>query len=95
VFAPTDTAFAGVTLPSDPGQLSALVLYHVVEDEVTGLELATATSLVSAQGSEIAVAVVDGLIVLNEISTVAVANVDSSNGLAHVVNAVLVPPDAG
>jgi uncharacterized surface protein with fasciclin (FAS1) repeats len=95
VFAPTDTAFAGVTLPSDPGQLSALVLYHVVEDEVTGLELATATSLVSAQGSEIAVAVVDGLIVLNEISTVAVANVDSSNGLAHVVNAVLIPPDAG
>jgi uncharacterized surface protein with fasciclin (FAS1) repeats len=95
VFAPTDAAFAGVTLPADPAQLSAVVLYHVVEDEVTGLELATTTSLASAQGTDIAVAVVDGLIVLNEVSTVAVSNVDSSNGLAHVVNAVLIPPDAG
>ena len=95
VFAPTDAAFAGVTLPADPAQLSAMVLYHVVEDEVTGFELATTTSLVSAQGAEIAVAVVDGLIVLNEVSTVAVANVDSANGLAHVVNAVLIPPDGG
>ena len=95
VFAPTDAAFAGVTLPADPAQLSAVVLYHVVEDEVTGLELTSTTSLASAQGAEITVAVADGLIVLNEISTVAVANVDSANGLAHVVNAVLIPPDGG
>lgn len=93
VFAPTDEAFeAAGELPTDAEALAALVSYHVVEDLVTGFDLLEATSLPTAQGSEIVVEVVDGVIVLNEVSTVTVANVAAANGVAHVVNAVLVPP---
>jgi uncharacterized surface protein with fasciclin (FAS1) repeats len=92
VFAPTDAAFAAATLPSDPEALTALVEYHVVEGLVAGFGLPASSSLVTMQAGEIAVAVVDGLTVLDEVSTVILANVEASNGVAHVVDAVLTPP---
>jgi peptidoglycan hydrolase-like protein with peptidoglycan-binding domain len=92
VFAPTDEAFAAVTLPDDPDAMSALVLYHVVEDDLDAFELVTATAVTTAQGSEIAISVVDGAIVLNELSTVTITNIIGGNGRAHVINAVLLPP---
>lgn len=93
VFAPTDDAFeAAGELPSDPEALADLISYHLVEDLVTGFDLQAASSLPTAQGAEIAVLVADGVIVLNETATVTVTNVNGSNGVAHVVNAVLVPP---
>jgi uncharacterized surface protein with fasciclin (FAS1) repeats len=93
VFAPTDAAFAAVTLPADPEALAAVAEYHVVEGLVAGFDLPAATSLLTMQGGEIAVAVVDGLTVLNEVTTVILANVPASNGVVHVVDAVLIPPD--
>lgn len=92
VFAPPDEAFAAVTLPDDPDAISALVLYHVVNDDVDAFELTAATSLTTAQGSEIAVSVVDGAIVLNELGTLTITNVIGANGRAHVTNAVFLPP---
>lgn len=92
VFAPTDEAFAAVTIPDDPETLSALVLYHVVEDDLDAFELLSATSVTTAQGAEIAVSVVDGSISLNELATVTITNVVAGNGRAHVINAVLLPP---
>lgn len=92
VFAPTDEAFASTTLPDDPDALTALLQYHVVEGEVSGFDLPASTSLATLQGAEIAVAVDGGLVVLNDVSTVTLANVTSSNGVAHVVNTVLQPP---
>jgi len=93
VFAPTDEAFDGAgELPSDPEALADLISYHLVEDLVTGFDLQAASSLPTAQGGEISVLVAQGVIVLNEASTVTVTNVDGSNGVAHVINAVLVPP---
>ena len=92
VFAPTDEAFAAVTIPDDPETLSALVLYHVVEDDLDAFELLSATSVTTAQGAEIAVSVVDGSISLNELATVTITNVLAGNGRAHVINAVLLPP---
>jgi uncharacterized surface protein with fasciclin (FAS1) repeats len=92
VFAPTDTAFAATTLPDDPEALAAMVQYHVVEGLVAGFDLPAATSLATLQGGEIAVALDGGFVVLNDIATVTLANVASSNGVAHVVNSVLLPP---
>jgi len=94
VFAPTDEAFAAAgELPSDPEVLADLISYHLVSDLVTGFDLQAASSLATAQGGEIAVQVTDGIIVLDETATVTVTNVDGSNGVVHVVNAVLVPPE--
>ena len=92
VFAPTDAAFAAATLPAGPEALAAVAEYHLVDGLVAGFDLPAATTLVTLQGGDIAVAVADGLIVLNEVSTVTLANVPASNGVVHVVDAVLIPP---
>jgi uncharacterized surface protein with fasciclin (FAS1) repeats len=49
-------------------------------------------SVPTAQGGELAISVDAGQIVLNEASTVTISNVLGSNGVVHVVNAVLAPP---
>jgi uncharacterized surface protein with fasciclin (FAS1) repeats len=94
LFAPTDAAFEalGGSLPTDPAALADLLLYHVVADDLGAFDLIEAVTVATAQGSEIAVAVVDGFVVLNEASTVTVANVIAGNGRAHVVNTVLTIP---
>jgi uncharacterized surface protein with fasciclin (FAS1) repeats len=94
LFAPTDEAFAQLAepLPTEPEALQAVLLYHVVEDDLTAFELMGAGSVTTAQGGELAITVDAGQIVLNGISTVTIANVLGSNGVVHVVNAVLIPP---
>jgi len=94
LFAPTDEAFAQLAepLPTEPEALQAVLLYHVVEDNLSGFDLMGMSAVTTAQGSEIAVSVADGPIVLNGASTVTIANVIGSNGTAHVVDAVLIPP---
>jgi len=94
LFAPTDEAFAQTAepLPTEPEALQAVLLYHVVEDNLNGFDLMGISAVPTAQGSEIAVSVAEGPIVLNGSSTVTIANVIGSNGTAHVVDAVLIPP---
>ena len=94
LFAPTDEAFAQLAepLPTEPEALQAVLLYHVVEANLNGFDLMAMPSVATAQGSEIAISVDQGEIVLNGSSTVTIANVIGSNGTAHVVNAVLIPP---
>jgi uncharacterized surface protein with fasciclin (FAS1) repeats len=93
LFAPTDEAFGGLAepLPTEPEALAAVLLYHVVEDNLDGFELMGLSSVATAQGGELAVTVDQGQIVLNGISTVTISNVLGSNGTVHVVNAVLLP----
>lgn len=105
VFAPTDDAFAaaldalGITaedLLADPG-LGDILTYHVIAGEV---DAATAISLdgqsaATVNGAEIAISVVDGSVVLNDTATVIAADVPASNGIVHVIDAVLLPPDEG
>jgi uncharacterized surface protein with fasciclin (FAS1) repeats len=47
--------------------------------------------VVTAQGAELIISVDAGQIVLNGASTVTITNVLGSNGVVHVVNAVLAP----
>jgi transforming growth factor-beta-induced protein len=93
VFAPTDEAFAAAgDLPTDPEALAELVLHHVVDGSVSGFELQGLSSVSTSQGSDLIVSVDQGQILLDGIATVTVSNVVGGNGLAHVVNAVLVLP---
>jgi uncharacterized surface protein with fasciclin (FAS1) repeats len=93
LFAPTDEAFAQLAepLPTEPEALQAVLLYHVVEGSLSGFDLAGSSSVTTAQGSDIAISVDQGQIVLNGVSTVTISNVIGSNGTVHVVNAVLLP----
>jgi uncharacterized surface protein with fasciclin (FAS1) repeats len=93
LFAPTDDAFSQLAepLPAEPEALQGILLYHVVEDDLAAFDLAGVATVVTAQGTEIAVTLVDGQIVLNDTATVTISNVLGSNGVVHVVNAVLLP----
>ncbi|HEU4917459.1 MAG TPA: fasciclin domain-containing protein [Acidimicrobiia bacterium] len=94
MFAPTDEAFAQLaeSLPTEPEALQAVLLYHVVEDNLGAFDLIGLGSVTTSQGGTVAISVTGGQIVLNDVSTITISNVLGSNGVVHVVNAVLVPP---
>ncbi len=104
VFAPTDEAFAAaiVALGTTAEELLArddladILTYHVVAGEV---DAATAVSLDgqsadTVNGAPIDITVVDGSVVINGTATVTTADVPASNGIIHVIDAVLLPPAA-
>lgn len=101
VFAPTDEAFAaalaalGVSaedLLADTELLTSILQYHVVRGRVPAEEVVTLESATTLQGSDIAITVQDGNVVLNDSVNVVLTNVQASNGIIHVIDAVLLPP---
>jgi uncharacterized surface protein with fasciclin (FAS1) repeats len=102
VFAPTDAAFAalledlGVTaeeLLANP-DLGNILLYHVVSGEFLAadvIELAPVDVPTLYEENTISIAVVDGSVVINDVATVISPDVMASNGVIHVIDAVLVP----
>jgi uncharacterized surface protein with fasciclin (FAS1) repeats len=100
VFAPTDEAFAKLpegTLESlTPEQLTDILLYHVVpgtvlSDDAVALSQSDMNKAETANGREIAISFVDGMLFANG-SNVNAANVLASNGVIHVVDKVILPP---
>ncbi len=101
VFAPTDDAFALLgdetiqALLDDTDTLSDILLYHVLTD--TAVDSATAISLAGsmvemANGDSVTITLEDGNLFINE-SQVIIADVQASNGVIHVIDMVLTPPN--
>jgi transforming growth factor-beta-induced protein len=91
VFAPTDAAFAalGVDLASlSREDLTNILLYHVVEGSVFSTDLSDG-SVPTANGSFINVELGPG-VKIND-SNVVIANVQTTNGVIHVIDQVLIP----
>lgn len=97
VFAPTNDAFAallnqlGITaeeLLAHP-DLSDVLLYHVVSGKVMSTDLSDGLTANTLQGESIAFDLSDGVKVNS--STVITADIDATNGVIHVIDAVLVP----
>ncbi|MDH3249960.1 MAG: fasciclin domain-containing protein, partial [Acidimicrobiia bacterium] len=99
VFAPTDEAFAAVDeatldgLLADPAALAQVSLYHVVEGAVPAADVVTLESATSVQGSDVEI-VVDGDAVTLNGANVAQTDITTSNGIIHVIDAVLLPPSS-
>ncbi len=97
VFAPTDDAFAALPegtvegLLEDPEALADILLYHVVSGEVRAETVVTLDSATTVQGSDVAIVVDDGGVVLNGSANVVTTDVDASNGVIHIIDAVLLP----
>jgi uncharacterized surface protein with fasciclin (FAS1) repeats len=98
VFAPTEEAFAALpegTLESlTPEQLADILLYHVVAGkvmaaDVVGLDGQMVDTLL--EGKQVAVAVEDGKVMIND-ATVVTTDLEGSNGVIHVIDTVLLPP---
>ncbi len=98
VFAPTDEAFAALpegtleSLLEDPEALAEILTYHVVSGEVLAADVVGLDAATSVQGSDISIEVVDGGVVLNGSSNVVATDVKASNGVVHVIDAVILPP---
>jgi transforming growth factor-beta-induced protein len=99
VFAPTDAAFAALpagtleALLADPsGQLTDILLYHVVAGSVMAADVVGLDSAPTVFGEDIAITVVDGSVFLNETVRVTATDIEASNGVIHVIDAVLLPP---
>jgi uncharacterized surface protein with fasciclin (FAS1) repeats len=96
VFAPTDEAFAKLpagtieTLLANPDQLREILLYHVVPGEVTASQVVKLDRATTAQGSDIAIKVADGAVMINDASVIA-TDIETSNGVIHVIDTVILP----
>ena len=98
VFAPNDAAFAAMppgavaALLADPsGDLTTVLLYHVVGAEAFSSSLVDGQQIATLQGQDVFIGVTDTSVTVNG-SPVLAADVDASNGVVHVIGAVLLPP---
>ncbi len=98
VFAPTDAAFARLpagTVESLLGNIPALtdvLTYHVVSGRVFAGDVVGLSSAPSVQGAEIAIGVMNGSVTLNGGSNVVITDILTTNGVIHVIDAVILPP---
>ncbi|MEZ4729521.1 MAG: fasciclin domain-containing protein [Caldilineaceae bacterium] len=97
VFAPTDEAFAAIPrkpwMPSaDPsGDLTQILLYHVIEGQVMAADVTDGLEAATLQGAPVTFTVADGSVMINEANIVA-TDIVASNGVIHVIDAVILPP---
>ena len=100
VFAPTDDAFAALPagtldsllLPENKQQLTDIMLYHVVSGKVMAADVVGLTSAPTVLGKDIAITVKDGSVYLNDTVKIIITDIEASNGVIHVIDAVLLPP---
>jgi uncharacterized surface protein with fasciclin (FAS1) repeats len=100
VFAPVDDAFAAVdpdtlrAVAHDPAQLASVLTLHVVPGEypAEGLRSVAGTSLTTVQGGQLLVEV-DGDDLIVGGATVAVPDIEASNGIVHAVDTVITAPN--
>lgn len=99
VFAPTNEAFAKLPaglvdkllLPENKDVLAKILTYHVVPGKVLAADV-KAGDVASVEGSPITVAVDGSTVTLNGSAKVVATDVGASNGVIHVIDAVIVPP---
>ena len=98
VFAPTNEAFAALpegTLdnllkPENKDQLVAILTYHVVSGEVRSTDLSDGMTATTVNGSDVTIGTTEGVKVNG--ANVVTADVEASNGVVHIIDAVILPP---
>jgi uncharacterized surface protein with fasciclin (FAS1) repeats len=96
VFAPTDEAFAKLPegtidmLLADKEKLRAVLLYHVVPGKVMAADVVGLNSATTAQGSDLHIMLADGSVMIDN-ATVTATDIETSNGVIHVIDTVIVP----
>jgi uncharacterized surface protein with fasciclin (FAS1) repeats len=70
--------------------LTDILLYHVVEGKVMAADVIELSSASTLLGQEISISVMDGKVMLNE-SEVIITDLETSNGVIHVIDSVLLP----
>ena len=98
VFAPTDEAFAALPagtldgLLADKEALKKVLLYHIVSGAVMADQVVKLDSAETVEGDPISIKVVDGGVLLNDKVKVTTTDIETKNGVIHVIDGVLLPP---
>ncbi len=98
VFAPTNAAFEALpagTVESlltaeKKADLTSILTYHVVPGSVMAADLTDGQKVTTVQGKELTVSIKDGKVMING-ANVTAADLAGSNGVVHVIDAVLMP----
>ncbi len=98
VFAPTDEAFAklpkgtveSLLKPENKEKLIAVLTYHVVAGKVMAKDVVNLTEAKTVQGSEVKITVKDGKVMVDGANVVK-TDIETSNGVIHVIDAVILP----
>ncbi len=98
VFAPTDDAFAklpagtveSLLKPENLEQLKNILLYHVVAGKVMAADVVNLDSASTVLGQDVTISVKDGKVFINN-AEVIITDIETSNGVIHVIDTVLLP----
>ena len=98
LFAPTDDAFAALpagvldTLLADPsGDLTDILLYHAVAGQAMSGDLSDGQIITTINGKDVTVTIDSNGVFIND-AQVTVVDIPATNGVVHVLDAVLLPP---
>ncbi len=99
VFAPTDEAFAKLpegtveTLlkPENKEKLVAILTYHVVSGKVMAADVST-MEVATVEGSKAKIKVDDGKVTIDKANVVK-TDIEATNGVIHVIDAVIMPSE--
>ena len=100
VFAPTDEAFGKLpkgTLedllkPENKKKLAGILTYHVVAGKVMAADAVKLKNAKTVQGQRVRIRVTDGKVKLNRANVVK-TDIACKNGVIHVIDAVILPPE--
>lgn len=99
VFAPTDEAFAklpkgtldNLLKPENKEKLKSILTYHVVAGKVMAADVVKLKKAKTVEGSEVKITVKDGKVMVDKANVVK-TDVKATNGVIHVIDAVIMPP---
>ncbi len=97
IFAPTNAAFAklpketvaALLKPENKAKLAAILTYHVVAGKVMAADV-TAGKVKTLNGAEATIAVKDGKVTIDKANVIK-TDLAGSNGVIHVIDAVILP----
>ena len=100
VFAPTDEAFAklpkgtveSLLEPENRDKLIAVLKYHVVAGRLDASAVSEAKGAKTLNGQQLAFSAKKGNVMIGE-AKVTAADVKAANGIIHVIDTVLLPPE--
>jgi uncharacterized surface protein with fasciclin (FAS1) repeats len=100
VFAPTDEAFAALPAgtveellkPENKDKLTAILTFHVVPGKVMSTDLSNDMKAATVEGEEVTI-MTEGGVKVNGANVVQ-ADIEASNGVIHVIDAVILPASA-
>jgi uncharacterized surface protein with fasciclin (FAS1) repeats len=105
VFAPTDEAFEALPegrleallQPENREQLQSILQYHVVSGKAMASDVTGMDAAETLQGQSLRFQVQDGTVTVmgQNSATVVQTDIEASNGVIHVIDSVLLPPEEG